>query len=66
LFVTDLDLIHYAPLPANALEGTPRIAISFTSVNNPFTYGANYREANPTYRVDYPHELVQRRDTNNQ
>ncbi|MDR0926350.1 MAG: hypothetical protein LBO69_01110 [Ignavibacteria bacterium] len=57
LFVTDLDRVYFAPIPAQYthLEGLPQVAIGYTSVNNPFTYGA-YTDANEKYTVTYPDE----------
>lgn len=42
LFLSDLDVVHYTPLPVNAKEGTPKVACDYTSINNPFTFGKNY------------------------
>jgi predicted outer membrane repeat protein len=58
LFITDLDIVHYAPIPQKYahLEGLPRVANDYTSVNNPFTFGANYNDNDARYVVQYPDE----------
>ncbi|MCL2039519.1 MAG: YCF48-related protein [Bacteroidetes bacterium] len=58
LFITDLDVVHYADIPEKYrhIEGLPLVASGYTSVNNPFTYGANYNDNNERYIVAYPDE----------
>jgi predicted outer membrane repeat protein len=56
MFVTDLDSIIYAPTASWAREGSPKLAIGYESVNNPFTFGAYIDTANPKYTITYPDE----------